>query len=1392
MPSRTRTRLGWLAAILIVLGSLHSSTGDDKKTQALGGKTRMLAHVSTDKPIYRAGEKLYLRGVVLDAATRVPAKQIGQAVMRIKGPQGDQRASGYVKGEHGVIGASWTVPEGAPGGEYIARLEFPGTGAPPAERAFEVRAYRAPRLKHEIEFVHKGYGPGDLVQATMKVERAEGGVPIGAKVAIEARVDGRSVHTSASEVAPTGRCEVSFKLPAKIAVGEGTLAMVITDGGVVETATKTIPILLQTLDLAFYPEGGQLVAGLESRVYLQAKTPSQRPADIEGELIDLADDSVVAEVRTTHEGRGKVTFTPKAGRKYALRLSRPAGISKRFGLPEVAAKGAVISAKQRVSKDGKLALRVGSAEAGKLTVTLAKRERELARQVLELGAGEAKDLTLDAGKAEGVLVATVWSADGKPLAERLVFRAPARQLKIALEATPDRGAPGGKVQVKIKTTDGEGQPVSAVVGLTVSDDSVRKMIEPRERAPRLPVMVLLEGEVKELADAHVYLDPNNADAPEALDLLLGTQGWRRFAFVKPNSWLAQQQKVKRGDHALRVLAMHNNAWKHIARRGARGGGMPVPPGAPMEGADEMQADGADAQQGQQAENKAKRPERGPDPRANRPDNAPKKVAKLQAKEEAPAAKPAQPPMRDDARAEPRAERALRKRWAGKDALGRLRETNVGNDMVAVRVYAHQARAGRKPGDRVDFSETLFWAAGIKTGADGEASVSFALSDSVTRFAIEADGFGGDGALGSADAHVDCTEPFTIEPKLPLEVTAGDVLEIPLALVNSTDQDLEALISVSSPSSALTIEPVEPLALAPGARARRVLRVHVGAADGKLPLVIAASAGGFVDRVTRSLRVVPKGFPMSVTAGGLLQPGKPLAFELELPKDLIAGTLKSEWKVYPSPRAKLSAALARLIRDPYGCFEQTSSTTYPLVMAQQYFMSHKGTDPALIAKAEASLAKGYKRLIGFECKGGGYEWFGADPGHVALTAYGLLEFSDMAKVRQVDQAMIARTHAWLMKQRDGKGNFSRKRRTLHTWITDPDCSNSYVIWALLESAKDRAKAVKELKVELAHLEDSVAGSDNAYVWALAANVMRLAGKPAMAKELCERLAKKQGADGMVQGGTTSITGSRGQALAIETTALALLAWLPTAEHAERAARASRFLASNCQGGRYGSTQSTVLALRAIVAYDSATAKPKADGKLVLQLDGERVGEVAFKKDQTGAMQLPDISGKLTAGGTHKLTLAMEDGSEMPHALELRFFRTLPESARDCPLQVGVELSKTQLVEGNVAEAMVTISNTSDKPVPTPIAIIGLPGGCEPRHQQLKELKAAGKIAAYEVRGREVVLYWRSFEAQQELTLPLTFVAAVPGSYTGPASRAYLYYGDEAKRWVAGRSVEISAR
>jgi len=706
----------------------------------------------------------------------------------------------------------------------------------------------------------------------------------------------------------------------------------------------------------------------------------------------------------------------------------------------------------------------------------------------------------------------------------------------------------------------------------------------------------------------------------------------------------------------------------------------------------------------------------------------------------------------------------------------------------VRVFAHQVRADRQPGQRVDFTETLFWHAGLKTGEDGTAEFEFGLNDSVTSFKVQADAFSPSGALGAGSLKIESVEPFYLEPKLPLEVTAGDRIDLPVAMVNATNAALAGgQLHVTAGPELQINAAQQPFSLAASQRARKLIAVTAQPHNGPAALTLRGTAGPYADSVTRSVTVVPRGFPIEDGRGGLLSAGDVVTQEIIIPADYVAGSMKSRVLVYPTPLASMNEALSRLIREPYGCFEQTSSSTYPLVMAQQYFKSHQGVDPALIERSAGLLDKGYNRLTGFECKSGGFEWFGADPGHDALTAYGLLEFTDMSKVSHVDTAMLDRTRKWLLSQRDGKGGYKRSTHTLHTWLAEPEVQYTYDTWALLEAgvAADMTKEVKWVR-------ETAERTQNTYVMALAANVLGRAGDKVGENHMLDKLAGKQQSDGSLQGATVSVVGSGGDALKVETTALAVTAWLNNPAYAANVEKSIQFLAETCKAGRFGSTQSTVLALRAIVAYDASRAKPKAPGSLQLLVDGKPVGDaVSFTADTTGAIELPAID-TLLSPGSHQVQLQMTGGSQMPYSVAVDYHRTAPASSDACKTHLEVKLTKSKLIEGGATEAIVSVVNRTNEDLPAPTAIIGIPGGLEVRHDQLKELVKAGKIAAYEVLGREVVLYWRTLAKEERTSFPLSLIAAIPGKYTAPASRTYQYYTDEHKHWVPALEAEITAR
>ena len=136
--------------------------------------------------------------------------------------------------------------------------------------------------------------------------------------------------------------------------------------------------------------------------------------------------------------------------------------------------------------------------------------------------------------------------------------------------------------------------------------------------------------------------------------------------------------------------------------------------------------------------------------------------------------------------------------------------------------------------------------------------------------------------------------------------------------------------------------------------------------------------------------------------------------ISIPHHAIDDAGKIFVKVYPGVLSQVVEGLDNMLQMPFGCFEQTSSVTYPNILVLDYMKTTGKITPELRMKAEGFINAGYQRLVSFEVDGGGFEWFGKAPAHRILTAYGLMEFYDMSKVYEVDPAIIARTQQWLAK------------------------------------------------------------------------------------------------------------------------------------------------------------------------------------------------------------------------------------------------------------------------------------------------------------------------------------------------------------------------------------------
>lgn len=92
-----------------------------------------------------------------------------------------------------------------------------------------------------------------------------------------------------------------------------------------------------------------------------------------------------------------------------------------------------------------------------------------------------------------------------------------------------------------------------------------------------------------------------------------------------------------------------------------------------------------------------------------------------------------------------------------------------------------------------------------------------------------------------------------------------------------------------------------------------------------------------------LKIVPQGFKRTQDLGGMIgsrvfpntSTPSNVNFNVNLPSSIENGSQDWSLRIYSSNYASLISAIEKLIKDPYGCFEQTSATTYPMVMALSF-------------------------------------------------------------------------------------------------------------------------------------------------------------------------------------------------------------------------------------------------------------------------------------------------------------------------------------------------------------------------------------------------------------------------------------------------------------------------
>lgn len=549
-----------ICSALVVLGaSVAAYRWSDPAQVWVGALQRWLleapvekAYLFTDKPLYAPGETIWYRAWLTNGLTHTLNSPSGVLFVELLGPGNALVASHLARVDSssafGDIALADTLAPGAytlraytswmknAGESYFFRRHLTVTSARPAASGPE---FTFNRLQNGDEVAVRVHLPKDAWG------RAPRGRMSWTFLNGDAKLDsGRPfLNTEGSAVVTIGVPDTLFLRNPRILIEFDKHSMVLP-----------VPIFREQVEIALFPEGGDLAAGQAVRVALAVRDMHGEPVAREGVIVDRTGE-IAASFASDASGIGIAEFTPAPGQDYHAEIELAGRV---FRSPAKRARTDGVALRVDGTESDRISVWVNASSLVKTPLTVLAHVRGqvhfAGRSLAESGDFHA-ELPRDRFPA-GLVHLTVFDAEGRPFAERLVYNPPRDSVTVRTQA--DRTSYGKRqlVQLTVTASDADGTPVQADLAATVT--GVRGMPDSLWSGMDIGKWLLIGSDLE-----NGFEKAGLGGDLSTVDRYLMTKGWRRFR------WNDLLQEIPKTPHDVETgLAVSGRVVNDINKRGA--------------------------------------------------------------------------------------------------------------------------------------------------------------------------------------------------------------------------------------------------------------------------------------------------------------------------------------------------------------------------------------------------------------------------------------------------------------------------------------------------------------------------------------------------------------------------------------------------------------------------------------------------------------------------------------------------------------------------------------------------------------------------------------------------------------------------------------------------------